>query len=77
MLKLFFCFESSPSPAMIYLGLRKDLSPLTISDVVPYTVLWKFTQISYTRVDCMNEEFDIGTEWCATHCGAPTYAWKR
>eukprot|EP00966_Prymnesium_polylepis_P202442 4689563-Prymnesium_polylepis.1 len=46
---------------MIYLGLRKDLSPLTGSDVVLYTGLWKFTLISYTRVDCENDEFDIGT----------------
>ena len=61
MLKLFSCFESPPSPAMIYLGLRKDLSPLTGSDAVLYTVLWKFTLISYIRVDCENEEFDIGT----------------
>ena len=61
MLKLFSCFESPPSPAMIYLGLLKDLSPLTGSDTVLYTVLWKFTLISYTRVHCENEEFDIGT----------------
>ena len=45
---------------MIYLGLRKDLTPLTGSDAVLYTVLWKFTLMSYTRVDCENEEFDVG-----------------
>ena len=57
---VFSVFESPPSPAMIYLGLRKDLTPLTGSDAVLYTVLWKFTLMSYTRVDCENEEFDVG-----------------
>jgi hypothetical protein len=38
MLKHFSCFESPPSPAMIYLGLRKDLSPLTGSGAVLYRV---------------------------------------
>ena len=45
---------------MIYLGLRKDLVPLTGSGAVLYTVLWKFTLMSNTRVDCENEEFDVG-----------------
>ena len=55
---LFAIFEDPPSPQLIYLGLRRDLTPLTGSDAITYTLIWKFALAKYTRVDTEGETFD-------------------
>ena len=42
----------------MYLGLRRDWSPLTGYAAAYYTILWKFILIQYTRVDTDDTEFD-------------------
>ena len=56
--QLFSVFENPAPPCLIYLGLRSNRQPLTGSDAVLYTTMWKFVLIAYTRVDCEGEEFD-------------------
>ena len=50
--QLFSVFENPAPPCLIYLGLRSNRQPLTGSDAVLYTTMWKFVLIAYTRVDC-------------------------
>ena len=55
---LFEILEDNPSPQLMYLGLRRDWSPLTGYAAAYYTILWKFILIQYTRVDTDDAEFD-------------------
>ena len=55
---LFRYIEDPPSPQLIYLGLQRDLRPLTGGLSMLYTLIWKFTLIAYTRADTDGEPFD-------------------
>jgi hypothetical protein len=58
---LFEILEDDPSPQLIILGLKRDLTPLTGFDSILHSILWKFILIAYTQVDTENRTFDI--EW--------------
>ena len=58
LIQLFTIFEESPSPQLIYLGLRRDWRPLAGYAAAYYTILWKFILIQYTRVDTDDADFD-------------------
>ena len=58
---LFSCIEDPPSPQLIYLGLQRDLRPLTGGLSMLYTLIWKFALIAYTRADTDGEPFDQAT----------------
>jgi|EP00966_Prymnesium_polylepis_P312212 hypothetical protein len=57
--QIFSVFEDSPSPELIYLGIRANHLPLTGLDSVLYTLLRKFILIAYTRVDTDNATFSV------------------
>ena len=50
---------------MIYLGLYRNLTPVTGSTAILYTLTWKYALAQYTRVDVEGEAFDAASIYAA------------
>ena len=55
---LFTPFEDPPSPQLIYLGLYRNLAPVTGSTAALYTLVWKYALVQFTRVDTEGASFE-------------------
>ena len=62
---LFSIFEDPPSPQMIYLGLYRNLTPVTGSTALLYTLTWKYALVQYTRVDVEGDTFETANIYSA------------